>query len=144
MQDGREGVGDGGDAGGVGVDAEGGADDDVAEVEGAGEAGRDDRQGEGGAFVGAGEVDLAGEVVGAGAGAEAGGDGADLGGGRAGRGRGLAPAPVPSRSEIEAIAASGQKGMPAILASRPGGRTVSTWLSSCSWSSRERRKRKVE
>jgi hypothetical protein len=43
VEDGREGIGDGGDAGGLGVDA----DEDVVEVEGAGEAGGDDREGEG-------------------------------------------------------------------------------------------------
>ena len=49
-------VGDGVDLGGFGVDVEGGADDDGAEVEGAGDRRGDDRQAERGAFVGAGEV----------------------------------------------------------------------------------------
>ena len=66
-------VGDGGDLGGLGVDPEGGADDDVAEVIAAGDRRGDHHQAERGALVGAGEVDLAGEVerVGAGAGAGA-------------------------------------------------------------------------
>ena len=67
-----QGVGDGGDLGGFGVDVEGGADDDVAEVIGAGDRGGDDGEGERGALVGAGEVDLARDVEGVGAGAGAG------------------------------------------------------------------------
>ena len=87
-EDPRQRVGDGGDLGGFGVDLQGDAVDDDAEVEGPGDGGDDRDQGERGAFVGAGEVDLAGGVDRGGAGAGAGGGGADLGGGRAGgRGR---------------------------------------------------------
>ena len=64
---------------------EGGADDDVAEVIGAGDRRGDHGEGERGAFVGAGEVDLAGEIDGVVAGAGAGCGGADLGGGGAAR-----------------------------------------------------------
>ena len=48
-EDRRQGVGDGVDLGGFGVDVEGGADDDGAEVEGAGDRRGDDRQAESGA-----------------------------------------------------------------------------------------------
>ena len=73
-----QGVGDGGDLGGFGVDVERGPDDDVAEVIGARDRRGDHREAERGALVGAGEVDLAGEVDGVGAGAGAGLGGADL------------------------------------------------------------------
>ena len=78
-----QGIGDGGDLGGFGVDLERGPDDDVAEVIGARDRRGDHREAERGALVGAGEVDLAGDVDGVGAGAGAGDRGADLGGGRA-------------------------------------------------------------
>ena len=55
-----QGVGDGGDLGGFGIDVERGADDDVAEVIGAGDGRGDHGEAERGALVGAGEVDLAG------------------------------------------------------------------------------------
>ena len=45
-----QGVGDGGDLGGFGVDVEGRADDDVAEVIGAGDGGGDDSEAERGAL----------------------------------------------------------------------------------------------
>ena len=80
-----QGIGDGGDLGGFGIDVERRPDDDVAEVIGAGDRRGDHREGERGALVGAGEVDLAGEVDRVGAGAGAGLGGADLGGRRAAR-----------------------------------------------------------
>ena len=72
------------DFAGFGVDLEGLADDDGADVEGADDAGgdRDDRERR--AVVGAGEVDLARGVGEGGADAGAGQGAADLGGGRAG------------------------------------------------------------
>ncbi len=54
------------DLGGFGVDVEGGANDDGAEVKGAGHRRGDDRQAERGAFVGAGEVGVAADVEGVG------------------------------------------------------------------------------
>ena len=65
-------VRDGGDLGGFGVDVEGGADDDVAEVIGPGDRRGDHGEAERGALVGTGEVDLAGEVDGVVAGAGSG------------------------------------------------------------------------
>ena len=59
------------DAGGFGVDVQGRAGDDGAEVEGAGHRGGDDRQAQRGAFVGAGEVGVALDVEGGDAGAGA-------------------------------------------------------------------------
>ena len=87
LEDLGKGVGDGGDLGGFGVDLQGGAEDDVAEVIATGNGGDDEDEGERGALVGAGEVDLAGEVEGVGAGAGAGGEFAEeAGGGAAGIG----------------------------------------------------------
>ena len=108
LEDLGQGVGDGGDLGGFGVDVEAVADDDVAEVIATGDGGGDEDEGEGGALVGAGEVDLAGEVEGVGAGAGAGGRFADLARGAGSWGR---PAPrgrCGFRAAAAAIAASGQ------------------------------------
>ena len=80
-----QGIGDGGDLGGFGIDVKGRPDDDVAEVIGAGDRRGDHGEAERRALVGAGEVDLAGDVDGVGAGAGAGDRGADLGGGGAAR-----------------------------------------------------------
>ena len=85
FEDLRQGIGDGGDLGGFGIDVEGDADDDVAEVIGTGDRRGDHGEAQRGALVGAGEVDLAGEVDGVGAGAGAGLSGADLAGRRAAR-----------------------------------------------------------
>ena len=73
-----QGVGDGGDLGGFGVDVERRPDHDVAEVIGTGDRRGDHREAERGALVGAGQVDLARNVEGVGAGSRAGHGGADL------------------------------------------------------------------
>ncbi len=70
MQDRRQGVALHRHLAACDVDVHRLADENRAEVEGAGEGGDDHRQGEGGAVVGAGEVGVAGDVQGAGAGAE--------------------------------------------------------------------------
>ena len=85
------------------------ADDDVAEVEGAGDRRDDDGEGERGAVVGAGQVGAAGGgVEGGRAGAGAGGDVADAGRRRGQEGLAIWAAPVPRSWEIAARAASGQ------------------------------------
>ena len=73
------------DFAGFGVDVEGEADDNGADVEGTDDAGGDRDQGDGATVVGAGEVDLAGGVGQRGADAGAGEGAADLGGGGAAR-----------------------------------------------------------
>ena len=103
-----QGVGDGGDLGGFGVDVQSGADDDVAEVIRAGDRGGDDRQAQGGALVGAGEVDLAGKVDRVVAGSGAGERFADLAGRRAARVGLLLPSPNSLAAAASAMAASGQ------------------------------------
>ena len=75
-----EGIGDGGDLGGFGVDVKGGPHHGVAEVIGTGDGGGDHGEGKWGAPVGAGEVDLALHVDGVGAGAGSHRGGADQGG----------------------------------------------------------------
>ena len=82
------------------------ADDDVAEVIGAGDRGDDHDQAQRRALIWAGEVGLAGDVERVGAGAGAGDDAADLAGGRA-RGRGLLVGAA-SGLAAAAIAACGQ------------------------------------
>ena len=68
LKDLGERIGDRGDLGGFGIDAQGGTDDDVAEVIATGDRRSDDREAERRAVVGAGEIGLTGqkERVGAG------------------------------------------------------------------------------
>ena len=104
----------------AGVDADRRADDDDAEVEGA-DQGRVDRDGgERRAVVGAGEVEAAGGVGEGPADPVAGEGVADQRGGRAAGCFELFGARAAGSPRAASIAASGQKGMPASLPSRPG------------------------
>ena len=117
VEDLRQRVGDDVALGGCGVEEERVADDDGAEVEGAGDRRGDDGEAQRGAFVGAGEVGLAVGVEGVGAGAGADGDGADARGGAARVGL-LGRSGLARRGGDRG--AQEQAGMPASFAESPG------------------------